>query len=218
MHKCWGPDLPRKPADNSCIVLCVVTRTVTYVDTDHMLGWGQGGAGQQPLTGRPTLCGKLGLSVLSSQLNLSSHPCLSCERNGSNFEITASKLDHASIKSCGGKVSLCRIPTTRSFFLQEIFKSWPSPCGIPYYHVELLLRGLTHLHLLGWRGIGSYGQTSLQFQWSWQWNSSLALTGWSPAWCPRGTWCTAWWGRWRGASSSSSTTSPARRSQWRSWR
>ena len=62
------------------VVLCVVTRTVTYVDTDHMLGWGQGGAGQQPLTGRPPLCGKLGLSVLSSQLNLSSHPSLSCKQ------------------------------------------------------------------------------------------------------------------------------------------
>ena len=103
-----------------CVVF-VVTRTVTYVDTDHMLGWGRGGAGQQPLTGRPPLCGKLGLSVLSSQLNLSSHPCLVSPVNGSNFEITASKLGHASIKSCGGKVSLCRIPTTRSFFFTIIF-------------------------------------------------------------------------------------------------
>ena len=28
------------------VVLCVVTRTVTYVDTDHMLGGGEGRVGQ----------------------------------------------------------------------------------------------------------------------------------------------------------------------------
>ena len=123
-------------------------------------GWGRTAAADRPAAPLWEI------RTLSPQLSVK-FILASSSVNNSNFEITASKLDHASIKSCGGKVSLCRIPTTRSFFFTRNFYILAKPllnsllqCRI----VAALLHGLTHLHLLGRRGIGSYGQTSLQFQ------------------------------------------------------